>query len=80
MLITLNSLFRYKDILDEALCQSSHQAKNCIIFQRRRVLECQLEKDRDICWDEAQKAESVPCVSVEANEPLYILYTSGMYI
>lgn len=41
------------------------------------MLECTLEKDRDICWEEALEAEPVPCVSVEANEPLYILYTSG---
>lgn len=69
--------FRYKDILDEAICQSTHQPRKCIIYQRRRVLECTLEKDRDICWEEALEAEPVPCVSVEANEPLYILYTSG---
>lgn len=70
---------RYKDILDEALCQSSHQPRNCIIYQRRRVLECHLEKKRDICWDEAMESEPVPCVSLEANEPLYILYTSGIF-
>ncbi|CAK1545757.1 unnamed protein product [Leptosia nina] len=72
-----NKIVRYKDILDEALCQSSHQPHNCIIFQRRRVLECPLEKNRDICWDVAMKSDPVPCVSLEANEPLYILYTSG---
>ncbi|XP_045454552.1 acyl-CoA synthetase short-chain family member 3, mitochondrial [Melitaea cinxia] len=72
-----NKIVRYKDILDKALCQSSHQPSNCIIYQRRRVLECSLQKDRDICWDEAIKADPVPCVSTEANEALYILYTSG---
>ncbi|XP_026332135.1 acyl-CoA synthetase short-chain family member 3, mitochondrial [Hyposmocoma kahamanoa] len=72
-----NKIVRYKDILDEAICQSTHQPRKCIIYQRRRVLECTLEKDRDICWEEALEAEPVPCVSVEANEPLYILYTSG---
>ncbi|CAH2054903.1 unnamed protein product, partial [Iphiclides podalirius] len=72
-----NKIVRYKDILDEALCQSSHQPRSCIIFQRRRVLECKLEAERDICWQEALLADPVPCVPVEANEPLYILYTSG---
>ncbi|CAK1593667.1 unnamed protein product [Parnassius mnemosyne] len=72
-----NKIVRYKDILDEALCQSSQQPRCCIIYQRRRVLECQMEKGRDICWEEALEAEPVSCVSVEANEPLYILYTSG---
>ncbi|KAM3960800.1 LOW QUALITY PROTEIN: acyl-CoA synthetase short-chain family member 3, mitochondrial [Aphomia sociella] len=72
-----NKIVRYKDILDEALCQSSHQPRCCIIYQRRRVLECKLEVGRDIAWQEALEADPVPCVSVEANEPLYILYTSG---
>ncbi|XP_047034569.1 acyl-CoA synthetase short-chain family member 3, mitochondrial isoform X2 [Helicoverpa zea] len=72
-----NKIVRYKDILDEALCQSDFQPNNCIIFQRRRVLECTLEPGRDIDWKEALEADPVPCVPVEANEPLYILYTSG---
>ncbi|CAH0596167.1 unnamed protein product [Chrysodeixis includens] len=72
-----NKIVRYKDILDEALCQSEHQPANCIIYQRRRVLECSLEPGRDITWEQAMEADPVPCVSVEANEPLYILYTSG---
>ncbi|XP_068619643.1 acyl-CoA synthetase short-chain family member 3, mitochondrial [Battus philenor] len=70
-------IVRYKEILDEALCQSAHQPRRCIIFQRRRVLECSLEPDRDLCWQEALESDPVPCESVEANEPLYILYTSG---
>jgi len=35
-----------------------------------------LDPKIDICWEEAL-AEPVECVSVEANDPLYILYTSG---
>ncbi|CAH0730770.1 unnamed protein product, partial [Brenthis ino] len=72
-----NKIVRYKDILDEALSQSSHKPNKCIIYQRRRVLECSLEKDMDICWEDALNASPVPCVSTEANEALYILYTSG---
>lgn len=72
-----NKIVRYKEILDEALNQSGHQPRNCIIYQRSRVLECSLESDRDICWLEALKSEPSPCIPVEANEPLYILYTSG---
>ncbi|XP_032522187.2 acyl-CoA synthetase short-chain family member 3, mitochondrial [Danaus plexippus] len=72
-----NKIVRYKDILDDALCQSSHTPQKCIIYQRRRVLECSLQKGRDMCWDEALQAEPVPCVPTEANEALYILYTSG---
>ncbi|VVC99593.1 unnamed protein product [Leptidea sinapis] len=72
-----NKIIRYKDILDEALAQCSHQPTSCIIYQRRRVLECPLEKGRDICWEEAMTSDPIPCVSTEANEALYILYTSG---
>ncbi|KPJ11786.1 Acyl-CoA synthetase short-chain family member 3, mitochondrial [Papilio machaon] len=72
-----NKIVRYKDILDEALCQSSHQPRACVVYQRRRVLECSLEPGRDVCWESAMSSEPAPCVSLEANEPLYILYTSG---
>lgn len=30
----------------------------------------------DLCWENAL-GEPAECVSVEANDPLYILYTSG---
>lgn len=30
----------------------------------------------DICWENAM-GEPAECVAVEANDPLYILYTSG---
>lgn len=50
----------------------------CIIFQRRNVEICDLEPGMDLDWDKAlEMTEPHPCVPVEANEPLYILYTSG---
>lgn len=48
-----------------------------IIFQRRNVWESPLGVGQED-WDRVMR-QSIPhaCVPVEANEPLYILYTSG---
>ncbi|KAG7308964.1 hypothetical protein JYU34_004819 [Plutella xylostella] len=72
-----NKIVRYKDILDEALAQCAHQPAAVVVYQRRCVLESRLEPGRDVCWLDALQAPPAPCVSVGANDPLYILYTSG---
>lgn len=64
--------------MDEAIQLSKHKPKNCIIFQRKNVYECELDPARDIAWDVAlHMARPHAHVPVEANDPLYILYTSG---
>jgi propionyl-CoA synthetase len=51
--------------------------ERCIILQRPQ-LEAALDPARDLDWHDAiAHAEPAPCVSVEATDPLYILYTSG---
>ncbi|KAK4872012.1 hypothetical protein RN001_016136 [Aquatica leii] len=73
-----NKIIRYKEILDKAIKWSSFKPKKCIIFQRRVIETSPLDPDVDIAWEDALKlAGPHPCVSIEANEPLYILYTSG---
>lgn len=73
-----NKIVRYKDILNEAILMSNAKPQCCIIFQRKNVEECPLEPGMDILWDDAlEMTEPHPCVPVEANDPLYILYTSG---
>lgn len=73
-----SKVIRYKDILNEAIEYSSYKPHKCIIFQRRNVEIAPLDVEMDILWEDALKlAGPHKCVPVEANEPLYILYTSG---
>ncbi len=70
-------LVPYKPLLDAAIALVEAKPERCIVLQRP-MLEADLDPDRDIDWDDAvSAAEPVGCVSVEATDPLYILYTSG---
>jgi propionyl-CoA synthetase len=71
-----NKVIPYLDILHEAIDMSNWKPDKCIIFQRKNILVSELDPLLDLCWDETL-AEPVECVPVEANDPLYILYTSG---
>ncbi|XP_014259510.1 acyl-CoA synthetase short-chain family member 3, mitochondrial [Cimex lectularius] len=73
-----NKIIRYKLLLNEAISLCTEKPKKCIIFQRKNVQECLLEPDMDVDWEEVLKySEPHPCVPVESNHPMYILYTSG---
>jgi len=67
----------YKPLLDEAIRIARHRPEKCVIFQRPQV-QAELIAGRDLDWnDVVAGAKPVPCVPVEATDPLYILYTSG---
>ena len=67
----------YKPLLDEALRLAAHPVKRCIVLQRAHA-RAELIAGRDLEWSEALVGvEGLPCASVEATDPLYILYTSG---
>jgi propionyl-CoA synthetase len=67
----------YKPLLDKAIELSTHKPEKCVIHQRPQV-KAELIPGRDIDWNDAvKKASPVGCVTVEATDPLYILYTSG---
>ena len=71
---------RYKPVLDQAIALSNAEPNRCIIYQRRDVAEppAELKPGRDVSWSDAIDAgRTHDCVPVEANHPLYILYTSG---
>ena len=67
----------YKPLVDSAIEQSTHEVEKVILFQRD-IVKAEMEGDRDIDWQElAAKSDPVPCVELDATDPLYILYTSG---
>jgi propionyl-CoA synthetase len=70
-------LVEYKPLLDEAIELSAHKPSTCVILQRPQVA-AGMTDGRDIDWHESM-ASAVPhdCVTVDANAPLYLLYTSG---
>jgi propionyl-CoA synthetase len=70
-------LVEYKPLLDEAIDLANHKPGHCIIFQRPQA-EASMVDGRDVDWNEAvAAAEPHDCVTVEATDPLYLLYTSG---
>lgn len=70
-------IIAYKPLLDQALSMARHSVPRCLVLQRD-TLPAELDSERDRDWkSELQRAEPVDCVTVEAADPLYILYTSG---
>ncbi|MDB4022886.1 propionyl-CoA synthetase [Pelagibacteraceae bacterium] len=66
----------YKPLLVEAIKLANHKPEKTIIFQReehKAILESNY-----IDWkDFIKEATKAPCVECDANDPAYILYTSG---
>ena len=67
----------YKPLLERAIEIAHHKPERCVIFQRPMV-RAELRPGMDLDWDElVAGAKPADCVTVEATDPLYILYTSG---
>lgn len=71
----------YKPLLDDAIDQAAHKPDCCLITQRPQARADLIDgRDFDMTNLMAQaktQGVDVPCVPVEATDPLYILYTSG---
>jgi propionyl-CoA synthetase len=67
----------YKPLLDAAIDLAAYKPLHCVILQREQG-PATLIPGRDLDWAEAvAAAEPAACATVEATDPLYILYTSG---
>ncbi len=67
---------QYKPLLDEAIRLAALKPKKCVIFQRENnSVELGIN---DISWqDFIKNAKEADCEHMDANDPAYILYTSG---
>ena len=69
----------YKPLLDAAIDLARHKPDHCLVLQRPE-LAAALAQDRDVDLGAALARTAgrlVPCASLAATDPLYILYTSG---
>ena len=69
----------YKPMVDEALRLAAHEVDEVVVFQRERLPADLGPGDRD--WAQLRAATAAdpvpPCAELAADDPLYILYTSG---
>jgi propionyl-CoA synthetase len=70
-------IVEYGPLLNRALESIGGDDTRCVILQRPQH-EAALVEGRDITWEQAlDGAEPAGCVTVQATDPLYLLYTSG---
>jgi propionyl-CoA synthetase len=75
--IEIDRVIPYKPLLEGALALSRFQPEACVILQRP-MCTAPMVAGRDHDYAElVDRAEPAACESVEASDPLYILYTSG---
>jgi len=70
-------IIKYKPLLDGAIDIAKNKPAHTVILQRPQE-KADMQEGRDVDWATAvANATPADCVSVEATDPLYILYTSG---
>ena len=69
-------IIQYKPLIEEAIKLAKIKPKKCVIFQRENN-HVELNAN-DISWEDFIKnAKETECEPMDANDPAYILYTSG---
>jgi len=75
--IEISRVIQYKPLVDEALELANFSVEKVIVWQRPFIT-AGLKVGRDFDWSSLLKTASPSeCTEVDANDPLYILYTSG---
>ncbi|MCZ6887666.1 MAG: propionyl-CoA synthetase [Gammaproteobacteria bacterium] len=75
--IEFQNVIAYKPLLDAAIELADRKPDHCVILQRD-ALQATLVDGRDLDWREWEaSAEPTGWVELRAEDPLYILYTSG---
>lgn len=70
-------IIRYKPLVDEALALSQHQVEHVVLLQRE-AHPADSDATSYLDWTKhVATAIHAPCIAVAADDPLYILYTSG---
>jgi acetyl-CoA synthetase len=69
---------KLKQIVDEAM-GTCPGVRSVVVFQRAPGVKVGMTAGRDVWWHEAMAAVNAacPCEAMDAEDPLYILYTSG---
>ncbi len=69
----------YKKLIDEAYSVARHRPRALIMFQRPELPNSSLSKEKnELDWEEeCARARGHDAVPVKAEDPLYLLYTSG---
>jgi acetyl-CoA synthetase len=69
---------KLKQIVDEAM-QSCPGVRSVVVFQREPKVTVSMQPGRDVWWHEAMAGVVTECAPewMDAEDPLYILYTSG---
>ncbi len=70
-------IIAYKPLVDEAIALSDHKPDKVVLYQRPEVSADMGANDLDWTMLVDTQKRHADCVTVQATDPLYILYTSG---